>query len=223
MPMRPRVVIYDAVSADGSIEGFEPDVGLFYQLAAQIGEDCTLAGANTMLAGEPDNPSDPPLAGAVIGDKRPLLVVVDARGRFRGYRNAMTFGAWGRAIALCSETTPVEHLEYLRTAGVEIGTFGVDRVELGEALEWLAESHGVRLVRVESGGLLNGALVERGLVDEAHLLIHPVLVGNGRSFYRPGGAHPVAMRLLSSEALDGRALYVRWGVGADSEMQEGPA
>jgi 2,5-diamino-6-(ribosylamino)-4(3H)-pyrimidinone 5'-phosphate reductase len=212
MPMRPRVVIYDAVSVDGSIEGFEPDVGLFYKIAGRIGEDCTLAGCDTLLASEPDAEGAPPLAQRQDGDSRPLMAVVDSRGRFRGYRNVLAFGVWRGAVALCAAATPLEHLDYLRSAGVEIAVIGADRVDLPAALEWLAADHAVQLVRVESGGLLNGALAQRGLVDEVHLLIHPVLAGSGRSFYRPKDGHVLPLKLLSSEEQEHGALYVRWEV-----------
>ncbi|MEO0433105.1 MAG: dihydrofolate reductase family protein, partial [Cyanobacteria bacterium J06656_5] len=36
---------------------------------------------------------------------------------------------------------------------------------------------GVTVVRVDSGGTLNGVLLRAGLVDELHLLVHPTLVG----------------------------------------------
>lgn len=211
--MKPRVVIYDAVSVDGSIDGFEPDMGLFYDIARRTGEDATLCGCDTLLAAEADDPEDAsPLPEPGEGDERPLMVVVDSRGRFRGYRSVMEFGAWRKAIALGTPNTPGEHLEYLARAGVETFTSGDGHVDLAAALEWLNELFGVDVVRVESGGLLNGALLEAGLVDEVQLLVQPVLVGPGRTMYRPEGVGRVRLRLLATEQFDGGAVLLRYAV-----------
>ena len=211
--MKPRVVIYDAVSVDGSIEGFEPDMGLFYEIARRTAEDATLCGCDTMLAAKPDDPEDAePLGAPEAGDTRPLMVVVDSRGRFRGYRSVMEFGAWRKAIALCTPSTPKDHLEYLARAGVESFCCGEDHVDLGAALDWLSERFAVKVVRVESGGLLNGALLEAGLADEVQLLVHPLLVGPGKSMYRPPGPGIVSLRLIESEQFEQGAVLLRYEV-----------
>lgn len=61
---------------------------------------------------------------------------------------------------------------------------------------FLYEKHNVRVIRVDSGGTLNGVLLREGLVSEVSLLIHPCLVGgtSQRSFFR-------ADDLISSEGL----------------------
>ena len=211
--MKPRVVIYDAVSVDGSIDGFEPDMGLFYDIARRTSEDCTLCGCDTMLAAESDDPADAtPLPEPVAGDARPLMAVVDSRGRFRGYRSVMEFGAWRKAVALCTPGTPQEHRDYLAAAGVETWTSGDRHVDLAAALEWLNERFGVNVVRVESGGLLNGALLEAGLVDEVQLLVQPLLTGPRRSMYRPEAASQVALRLLGVEQFEHGAVLLRYQV-----------
>ena len=211
--MKPRVVIYDAVSVDGSIEGFEPDMGLFYQIAGRTAEGATLCGCDTMLAAEADDAADvAPLGEPEEGDTRPLMVVVDSRGRFRGYRSVMEFGAWRKAIALCTPQTPTEHLEYLERAGVESFTSGDEHVDLAAALEWLNERFGVQIVRVESGGLLNGALLAAGLADEVQLLIQPLLTGAGRSMYRPEMPGRVELRLVGTEEFESGAVLLRYEV-----------
>ena len=211
--MKPRVVIYDAVSVDGSIEGFEPNMGLFYEIARRTAEDCTLCGCDTMLAAEPDDPADAaPLSEPEDGDMRPLMVVVDSRGRFRGYRSVMEFGAWRKAIALCTPGTPAGHLEYLDRAGVETFVAGEEHVDLAAALEWLNERFGVEVVRVESGGLLNGALLEEGLADEVQLLVQPLLTGSGRSMYRPRGDQKVPLRFVGVEECRDGAVHLRYEV-----------
>ena len=211
--VKPRVVIYDAVSVDGSIEGFEPDMGLFYEIARRTAEDCTLCGCDTMLAAEPDDPAGAdPIAEPSDDDARPLMVVIDSRGRFRGYRSVMEFGAWRKAIALCTPSTPAAHLEYLARAGVETFVSGVDHVDLAAALEWLNERWGVNTVRVESGGILNGELIAVGLADEVQVLVQPLLTGPARSMYRPAVGKQVPLRLVGTEECRDGAVLLRYEV-----------
>src|ERR671910_2726891 len=69
MAVLPHVVVHVAVSLEGATTGFDPDVGLFYELCRTWREDVTLAGADTILAQEqalaaaprPGPPADGPL------------------------------------------------------------------------------------------------------------------------------------------------------------------
>lgn len=47
------------------------------------------------------------------------------------------------------------------------------------------EDYGINVIRVDSGGIINGVLLREGLVDEVSLMITPTLVGGGtpRSFF----------------------------------------
>jgi 2,5-diamino-6-(ribosylamino)-4(3H)-pyrimidinone 5'-phosphate reductase len=63
---------------------------------------------------------------------------------------------------------------------------GVERVDLAAALGALAEREGARLVRVDSGGALIGALLSGGLVDELSLLVHPCLAAPAEDRRWPG-------------------------------------
>ncbi len=49
MSTKPRVILHNAVSADGRVDWFPADIGLFYELAATWHEDATLAGSGTIL------------------------------------------------------------------------------------------------------------------------------------------------------------------------------
>jgi 2,5-diamino-6-(ribosylamino)-4(3H)-pyrimidinone 5'-phosphate reductase len=60
------------------------------------------------------------------------------------------------------------------------------------------------VVRVDSGGTLNAALLRAGLVDELHLLVHPTLVGgiNQKTFFNdlnPGAKLEIPPRFLDSK------------------------
>lgn len=220
IPMKPKVVIHNAVSIDGRIDGFPPDIGLFYELASRWAEDATLAGADTMIAAEAMAGDEPPGSGGGDSVRRPLLAVVDSRGRVRSWSLWRGAGLWGRMVSLCSDTTPEDHLAYLQAERVDPLVVGGGRVDLGRALEQLADRFGVRTVRVDSGGTLNGALLRAGLVDEVSLLVHPYLVGgtSPRSPYRAEdlrpGADAVPARLSSVEQVADGLVWLRYEVSA---------
>jgi 2,5-diamino-6-(ribosylamino)-4(3H)-pyrimidinone 5'-phosphate reductase len=181
--MKPRVILHNAVSADGRVDWFPTDIDLFYELAATWHEDATLAGSGTILAagGAAEVPEGGPTAGpAGEADRRPVLAVVDSRGQVKGWRTLLASGYWRAGVALCSAATPAGHLAWLEDHGVQRIVKGADRVDLAAALGELAARFDVKTVRVDSGGKLNGELLRLGLVDEISLLVHPYLVG-GRS------------------------------------------
>lgn len=180
--MLPRVIIHITMSLDGRIDWGFGDEGLYYQLASHWPADAMLSGSKTMLAA--DLSEELPEEWQTVveefeskGDDRQLLVVVDSRGRLRNWHLIKKQPWWRDAIALCSEATDPDHLEYLREQGVETIIKGNDRVDLEAALRELNRRYGVEVVRIDSGGILNGALLRLGLVDEVSVIINPELVG----------------------------------------------
>ena len=95
---------------------------------------------------------------------------------------------------------------------------GAERVDLRAALEELNVRHGVELVRVDSGGTLNGALLRAGLVSEVSMLINPCLVGGatpGTIFQAPDQAVPgdvIPLRLIHLEQVADDAVWLRYEV-----------
>jgi 2,5-diamino-6-(ribosylamino)-4(3H)-pyrimidinone 5'-phosphate reductase len=121
-------------------------------------------------------------------------------------------------MAFCSHSTPQDYLDYLHKRRVEYLVTGEDRVDLRAALEELHARYGVKTVRVDSGGLLNGALLRAGLVDEVSLLINPCLVGGTtpRSiFVAPDLASSegvISLKLAQVEAVRGDAVWLKYEV-----------
>src|SRR5450830_1939317 len=178
--MLPRVITHNAVSVDGRIDLFETDVGIFYDLAGRWHEDCAMVGSGTVLAAPESavrdkGPWEPQVA--LPSDRRPLLAIVDGRGRVHCWKTwlAMAYGRGG--VAICSDSTPDEYLQYLAEVGVDFIIAGTGKVDMRAALEELNARYGIQTVRVDSGGVLNGVLLRAGLIDEVSILVHPALVG----------------------------------------------
>jgi dihydrofolate reductase len=63
---------------------------------------------------------------------------------------------------------------------------------------------------LEVGGpTLASAFIERGLVDEYRLVVHPVILGGGTPFF-PALERPVGLRLLETSTFASGAVYVRY-------------
>lgn len=221
--MLPRVIIYNAVSLDGRIDWLTPDIiGLYYQLARQWEEDATLAGCDTLLSAPEEIPPEDAAPREVRqrqpGDTRPLLIVPDSRGRVRRWQYLLALPYWRDAVALCSRSTPQDYLDYLDEWHIDRIIAGDDYVDFRTALEEVNARYGVGVVRVDSGGTLNGILLRAGLVDEVSLLIHPSLVGgvSSRSFFRApdltSAESVIPLRLTHIERLDADLLWLRYEV-----------
>lgn len=66
---------------------------------------------------------------------------------------------------------------------------------------------GARIVRVDSGGVLLGALLDLGLIDELALLVHPSVVGAGR---RWSGGRRLNLLPAGIEVFDGGVIWMRF-------------
>ncbi|MFO7676217.1 MAG: RibD family protein [bacterium] len=208
-----KVIIHNAVSIDGRLTGFEVDMEQYYRLAGTWQEDATLCGSGTILAAPEGRRRERAGAGdwrPEPGDRRPLLVIADSRGRVRCWQALRRAGFWRDAVALCSRRTPAPYFDYLRAGRVDCIVAGRERVDLRAALRALADEYGARTVRSDSGGTLNGALLAAGLASEVSLVVHPVVAGAGGVDFcaRLGRAAP--MRLAAVERLGRGLVWLRW-------------
>lgn len=184
--MLPYVILYNAISLDGRITGFNADVELYYELASKWDIDAVLMGNNTVLTGfqaEPGEIREEDLESMVNREKdpddsRPFLVIPDSKGQIGIWNELFKMPYLRDIIVLCSKSTPGEYLNFLKERNIEYIVTGEKQVDLRSALEKLNSIYGIKSLRVDSGGILNGALITEELADEIHLLIHPELVGS---------------------------------------------
>lgn len=220
--MLPRVIAFNAVSADGRIDWFPFDMYTYYGIAAEWNVDAALMGSNTILMSGQEiskedetafEPSDLDPA-----DTRPILAIVDSKGRIRSWHDIKKWPYIREAVALCSRSTPSEYLEYLEKRHIRYIVKGDVHVDLRAALEELSLRFAVKKIRIDSGGTLNGVLLRQGLVDEVHLLICPSLVGgtSSRSMFRaPDLTSPegvIGLKLKSSKKLKGGIVWLQYDV-----------
>ncbi len=233
--MLPRVILHNAVSLDGKIDGFPIDLYQYYELAATWKEDATLAGSDTFLKAASEAPPEdesaflPPKIDP--NDRRPLLAVPDSRGRIRTWHYLRSLPYWRGFVALCSQSTPQDYLHYLKERHIDCIIAGEDHVDLRAALQEMNSRYGVLVVRVDAGGTLNGLLLSQGLVAEVSLLIYPSLVGGEMQrgiFVAPDLAAAadqlesqkkvISLKLMQVEQLKGEVVWLRYEVLSTTDL-----
>jgi dihydrofolate reductase len=88
---------------------------------------------------------------------------------------------------------------------------GNSRLVSGDVGEQLAKLKAEFDGDLEVGGpTLASAFIERGLVDEYRLVVHPVVLGAGTPFF-PHLDRPIGLRLLETRTFEAGVVYIRYG------------
>lgn len=180
--MLPHITIHNEMSLDGRFDWMSDDRGLYYETIVHFPVDAMLSGSNTMIEALKNMQNSAPTeeftpAANNFTDPRQLLVVVDSRGRIKDWSVLRNQPYWRDVVVFCSHATPQDHIDNLRAQRVEIIIAGESQVDLGIALATLRNEFGVKTLRVDSGGILNGVLLRSGLVDEIAIILNPCLTG----------------------------------------------
>lgn len=220
--MIPRVIMHVAASLDGRIDwGISPN-SPYYDVIRSFHADLDLTGSATMLAAPlPDDPQ------AALGElyeawandpARPMLAIVDSRGQVRNWQVLKKQPFWRAQVALCSESTPAEYLQYLHGIDIDYVVAGREKVDLPRALEELNARYGTQVVRADCGGTLNGVLLRAGLVTDVSVIVNPSLVGGTSPrtmFAAPDLTSEegvIRLKLLSVEKLNNEFAWLRYDV-----------
>jgi 2,5-diamino-6-(ribosylamino)-4(3H)-pyrimidinone 5'-phosphate reductase len=230
---RPHVTLHALSSVDGRLDGFAPDLGLYYELAGRIPHQAVLTGSATLRAaadaegvdldGE-DEPRDPQ---SPTDEDLPWLVVIDSRGDITRLDWLRAVPFWRDVMVLCSSTTAPAHLERLERTRTVHHVVGHGRVDLPAALDLLAAQYAVREVRVDAGPRLNGALLRQDLVDAVSVVVAPYLVGDNADhpLRLITGLAPEAtarLRLRSAAELRDDHVWLRYTLTPHADVQPPP-
>ena len=230
--MRPKITCHMVTSLDGRLYpdrwcAADPDALLDiihrqYDLAAEaLGGEGWIVGRKTMAdyvgsREDVDLLPRPRPRDAFVGDRagRNLAVGIDPAGRL-GFASDEVDG--DHAVAMLGERVSEPALARLRELGVSYVFAGPDGRDLARGLDALGEALGVRHLFLQGGGVINGAFLAAGLIDEVSTLIAPAidgLAGVPAIFEHAGasGSRPAAGRhleLLGSEVLEGGLVWLR--------------
>ena len=129
-----------------------------------------MVGAETVLADDPELTTRLSVPGL-----HPVRVVVDSRLRLP--ETARVLNGAAPTIVLTTERADEGAEARLRALGADVARCGEGpRVDLAEAMRLLGE-RGISSVLLEGGGVLNGAMLQAGLVDKLALFYAPIIVG----------------------------------------------
>jgi diaminohydroxyphosphoribosylaminopyrimidine deaminase/5-amino-6-(5-phosphoribosylamino)uracil reductase len=131
-----------------------------------------LTGAGTVIADDPSlNVRDPELSDA----RQPMRVIVDSRLRMPP--NARVLSIPGDTVVLYCDASD-KTVRELAHAGARVEKMPAanGRVALEAVMSWLSQME-VNELLVEAGPVLNGALIEAGLIDEYLLYIASHILG----------------------------------------------
>ncbi len=226
--MKPYVICHMNTSIDGRIwhSRWRPSEnripGLFERIHEQLGNGSWLIGRITgseyaKAEAYPDRTQQIYRRESWLARRSAAAygIALDAHGKI----------AWGRSdiggdpiVAVLTEQVSDAHLAGLRRDGVSYIFAGARELDLALALDILNRELGIERLLLEGGGKSNGSFLRAGLIDEISLAICPAIDG------ARGGPHvfdsdndlagptaPVrSMTLVSSEVLDGGAIWLRY-------------
>lgn len=120
-------------------------------------------------------------------------------------------------LVIVGRNATEEYLAHLREKQISYVIVS-DATDLQAGLEAVGQEFGIRCISVQGGGILNGALLAEGLVDELSLVVYPGidgLSGVPSIFEYVGGAtdYPAAgqsLQMLSAEQREHGVMWLRY-------------
>jgi 2,5-diamino-6-(ribosylamino)-4(3H)-pyrimidinone 5'-phosphate reductase len=224
--MFPTVILHNSVSLDGSLTGFEPNMGLHYKLARKFLAEVTLIGSNTVrtgieMFGQKYNP-ETKVDFEKPKRKRnlPYWAIIDSDGSLMGLlHNARQFEYCRDVIVFVSKKTPESYLQYLKQRKYLFHVAGKNKVDLKKTLQILAEEYKAKIVMTDTGRILGNLLLEQGLVSQISLLVHPVLVGK-KAYNMFGNLEKIPRLMFNKEEKIKGCIWMLYDVGGENKSNK---
>jgi 2,5-diamino-6-(ribosylamino)-4(3H)-pyrimidinone 5'-phosphate reductase len=183
--MKPYVICHALASVDGRIRsdiwGFRNSARYFEEQAEKIKADAWLVGRVTMQEFS-SKKKHPRQKGARIPKEdfvgfyntKTFAVVIDPMGKCEWDRNMVSTE---HVIDVLTEKVSSAYLAHLRDKGVSYIFGGASTLDLELVLEKMNRLFGIKRLRIDGGGHVNGSFLKAGLIDEFSLVLAPVADG----------------------------------------------
>lgn len=242
--MNPKVICHIMSSVDGRLldsRWTEPFDGtshsellkVYADIGRELDTDAWLFGKNTLRAvfperfedGETDISTDEPML--FFGECRSgrMFIVADPESDI-GFTSPTLRG--DNIIVILGRNATREYLAFLRDMMISYVIVD-DASDLGAGLSAVGRAFGIKSVSVQGGGIINGALLKAGLIDELSLVVYPGidgLSGVPSVFEYVGGgtdrpAQGQSLQLLSVAERDHGVVWLRYGFHVRRDYEQG--
>ncbi len=210
--MLPKVVLYNSMSLDGCLNGFEINKKIFNEIEAQETVDAVIMDPKTFEIRFNRYSKEINRLKSIK-----LLVVPDSTGSINWKSMAETCES-NNILVLCSRSTPQEYMDLLEKNNINYMIIGFDDVNMATALEELNTQFGIKIISVQADGCLNGKLLRDELVEEIYVLLHPILVGGNKqdSLYVTPNINSedqiFDLRLLEMKGLENELIFLKYRI-----------
>jgi 2,5-diamino-6-(ribosylamino)-4(3H)-pyrimidinone 5'-phosphate reductase len=212
--MLPTVVLHNSISLDGSLTDFEVNMELHYQIAGKYNSDARLIGSNTIktgiaLYGESPVENNDDFIKPKRDQNLPYWVIIDTKGSLKDkLHEVRRFEFCKDVIILISEQTKDDYIEYLQKRDYDYHIIGKEKVDLRKALEFIYNNYRVKSILTDTGRILGNLLINKRLVNEISLLVHPVIVGKKSYGIFNDIDKNINLKLVKSQEFDGGYLWL---------------
>ena len=197
-------------------------MGVYAAIGRKLNADAWMFGKNTLQEGyfpkkfhtSDKTPLAHPIPYLAHKTSSRLFVVIDPDADIL-YESSAVRG--DRIVTVLPETAPVAYLEYLQQRDISYLFAGVKGDELNAAMKALAETFGVETLSLQGGGIIDGAFLQAGLIDELSLVVYPGIDGSASSpsiFEYIGReqapARGQSLELLSAETVQDGVVWLRY-------------
>lgn len=184
--MKPYVICHTFASIDGRIKqtiwGYKDHHKYFEEPAAKIKADAWLVGRVTMQEFSSKKKHDlskykgtVPRTDFVANYKaKTFAVAIDPSGKCVWDTNMVSTE---HVIEVLTESVPDSYLLHLRSKNVSYVFGGKKNLDLAKVLEKLNKLFGIKIVRIDGGGHVNGSFLKAGLIDELSVVLAPLADG----------------------------------------------
>lgn len=191
MSKRPYVICHMVATIDGKIlsrrwkhfKVADSVSGLYEKTHAQFEVDSWLIGTKTLREFFPGTKTLKQSAETVpegnfnaAKNAETFAVGLDAKGSIRFDENEI--GGDHLIVAITEQVGPA-YKAHLRELGISYLICGREEIDFAELLATLRKEFKIKKILLEGGGLINGAMLQAGLIDEISQLIVPIVDGGG--------------------------------------------
>lgn len=192
--MRPKVICHIMGSADGRLlverwsapfgdTSLTDTLGVYSRIGKSLNTDAWTFGKNTITDIFPEKLTS---VGSVLSNDCPKVykgkhgtgrtfIAIDPEADIK-YSSDTLHG--DHILAVVGRNASAAYLAFLQEKGISY-LVADDIANLSAVLEAIGREFGIRSISLQGGGILNGAMLAAGVIDELSLVIYPGLDGMG--------------------------------------------